>query len=446
MPGLLARIERGEPVDQMARAVGETLFRVLPCLSIEVVNGETSADQREAHEPCREAVLFVAHRGPDEPGNASDSSAVPASAELTSAQRGSLALRAMFVTDVQARAFRPLLETAVQLIALAPTGRPGSPKRESPPKPPAPPDPPTVDATVRRIYSDAARVARGTVGVLITGESGTGKEVLARFLHEASPRSEQSLVALNCAALPRDLLESELFGIEQGVATGVQPRAGKFELADGGTLFLDEIGDMAPETQARILRVLQEREVYRLGANKPRQADVRVVAATNRDLEELIDKGDFRADLYHRIADWTVELPPLRERRGDIPNLAAHFLREEAERQGIAVAGISHGAIDVLRGYSWPGNVRQLQREMARVVLFLEDEQLLQSTVLKDSIRSDQRRTDGSLKDRLEDAEARILRTELANHDGNVVAAAEALGVGRSTLYRRIKELGLEEG
>ena len=288
------------------------------------------------------------------------------------------------------------------------------------------------------------RIAQGHVGALICGESGTGKEVLARYLHAASLRARKPFVALNCAALPRDLLESELFGIESGVATGVEPRPGKFEMADGGTLFLDEIGDMALETQARILRVLQEGEAYRLGGQKPRSAGVRVVAATHCDLEKMMVEGTFRSDLYHRIADWTVVLPPLRERRVDIANLAAYFLDQETRRRGVDAAGISRGAMDLLEAYDWPGNIRQLEREMARSSLFLEQGELLESSHLRDAIRRVAEDGPLSLKERLEKVERVEISQVLVRHEWSVTAAAKELKLGVSTLYRRLRELGIE--
>jgi transcriptional regulator with PAS, ATPase and Fis domain len=280
--------------------------------------------------------------------------------------------------------------------------------------------------------------------VLIGGESGTGKEVLARYVHAASPRAGAPFVALNCAALPRDLLETELFGIERGVATGVEARAGKFELAHGGTLFLDEIGDMALDTQARILRVLQEREVYRIGGQAPRKAAVRVVAATNRDVPALLAEGRFREDLYYRIATWVVELPPLRARAADIPNLAAHFLGRECGRRGVRARGISRAALEALRAYPWPGNVRQLENEMARAALFLADDDVLDTSRLSPFVRQPAAAADGGrLEDALLHAEREAIRRALHAHGLDVSAAAATLGLGRSTLYRRMKALGL---
>ena len=310
-------------------------------------------------------------------------------------------------------------------------------------EPPRPPDPPTLVSAMREIYDQAARIAPSRVSVLIRGDSGTGKELLARYLHAASDRADEPLVTLNCAALPRDLLESELFGVERGVATGVDARAGKFESAHGGTLFLDEIGDMAPETQARILRVLAEGEVYRIGGHQAHPADVRVISATNRDLTAMLDDGGFRVDLYHRIADWVVHLPTLRERRADIPNLAAHFLGRACAERGIRAAGISRTALAALKTHDWPGNVRQLEKEMSRAALFLEDGELLESSRLQAEIIADAEigLADDDLKTVLEQVEKAHIEHVLAECAGDVTVAAERMGIGVSTLYRRMKHL-----
>lgn len=408
-----------------AQVVGAGLFEALPCQHVEIESSE-------------EGILFQAKR---------EIEGAPATVPVEIGDSGG-SVAVDFLLASQAQGFRPVVESAARFLALVDRRRP--PRTPSPrPTAPKPPDPPTVVPRVREIYEDAARVARGEVSVVITGESGTGKELLARYLHEASPRREEPFVALNCAALPRDLLEAELFGIEKGVATGVRSRAGKFELADGGTLFLDEIGDMAFETQAKILRVLQEGEVYRVGGQEPRQARVRVVAATNRNLDELREEGRFRQDLYHRIADWRVDIPSLRERRADIPNLAAHFLQREVQKAGIQVAGISRGAMKILQSCPWPGNVRQLEREMARAALFVEDGELLQSSHLQESLKEGGdtvlRERGGTLKQRLERWERMEIAQAIEQHEGNLSAVARALDIGRSTLYRRMKELAMED-
>lgn len=424
LPELARALAEGRSAEQLAGVVGLALAETTQALGVEIA----------ARRGGREGVVFTFGR-PDAAVGRLTQLPVPG---------GSWVVRVRLASELQERGFAPLFEACVWILGAA-LGKGQVPAGAwvQPAAPPLP-DPPSVVPAMRRLYTDAARIARGDVSVLLRGESGTGKEVLARFIHAASPRAAGGFVPLNCAALPRDLLEAELFGVERGAATGVEARPGKFELADGGTLFLDEIADMAPDTQAKILRVLQEREVFRLGATQPRPAHVRVISATNRDLDSMLAAGTFRADLYHRIADWEVTIPPLRQRRADIPNLAAFFLAREAGRRGITVAGISRGAVERLQGYSWPGNVRQLEREMARVVLFLEDGEAVESGHLQERIRlGDQATAEGSLGEVMDDAERRAILAALADHGGDTAAAAQALGIGRSTLYRRLKALGV---
>jgi hypothetical protein len=424
LPRLLRRLLNDREMEGMAQAVGQALFVAVPCLALDIGDGPG------------EAVRFTAR--------AEGVDVVDAGEERTGACAG-VAVRARFQTARLADAYAPLLETAAALVALGDAPRARRPRPERPAGvPPPPPDPPSLEASMRRVYDEAAKVARGDVSVLITGESGTGKELLARYLHTASSRADGPFVALNCAALPRDLLEVELFGIERGVATGVDSRPGKFELADGGTLFLDEIGDMAPETQASILRVLQERQVYRLGGREPHAARIRVVAATNRDLTPMIEDGRFRTDLYHRIATWVVELPPLRERRADIPNLAAFFLAREAARHGRRVGGLSRGAVDALTAFDWPGNVRQLEHEMARAVLFLEPGEMLDTMRLHPDILGRGPNPSGKLEAARASAERDEIISALQAHGGDVSLAAERLGISRATAYRRIKSLAID--
>ncbi|MEX1310386.1 MAG: sigma 54-interacting transcriptional regulator [Candidatus Sulfomarinibacteraceae bacterium] len=425
LPELVERLARGEGRDEVARAVGAALLRSLPCRRVEVLE-PTAGDA---------GVLFTGERECADP-----------TTEVTVSAGDGIELKVSFAGAALANAFQPLLRAAAALVSAAGARNAGSaPARSSRPEPPRPPDPPTLVRAVREIYEQAARIAPSRVSVLIQGESGTGKELLARYLHAASNRADQPLVTLNCAALPRDLLESELFGVERGVATGVDARAGKFEAAHGGTLFLDEIGDMAPETQARILRVLAEGEVYRIGGHKAHPADVRVISATNRDLTAMLGDGGFRTDLYHRISDWVVVLPPLRERRADIPNLAAHFFGRACAERGVRAAGISRAALVALSGHDWPGNVRQLEKEMGRVALFVADGELLESSRLQPAITAGAAHGSGvdDLKTVLETAEREHIEKVLGECSGDVAAAAERMGVGVSTLYRRMRILDI---
>ncbi len=423
LPDLMERLVRGEPRDEVARAVGAAMLQSLPCRRVEI--SVTSTDN--------EGILFSGERRCADP-----------TTEVTVSAGDDISLTVAFAGPGLAKAFQPLLRAAAALISVAGRKTVTDSPRAMPEVPPLrPPDPSSLAPEVQEIYRRAARIAPSRVSVLIRGESGTGKELLAGYLHAASDRADKPLVTLNCAALPRDLLESELFGVERGVATGVDARAGKFESAHGGTLFLDEIGDMAPETQARILRVLAEQEVYRIGGHEARPADVRVISATNRDLKTMLDDGSFRSDLYHRIADWVVVLPPLRERRIDVPNLAAHFLGRVCSERGIRAAGISRAAVAALQEHDWPGNIRQLEREIGRAALFLEDGGLLDTSHLQTEISSGENRRSEDLKSVLERTEKEHVELVLASCGGDVPAAAKVLGVGASTLYRRMKVLGI---
>lgn len=308
------------------------------------------------------------------------------------------------------------------------------------------PQPEPRDPAVRALYLQAARVADSDLAVLVQGESGTGKELFAKFLHQASPRREKPLLALNCAALPRDLLELELFGIEDGVATGVKARPGLFEQADGGSLMLDEIGDLALEAQAKLLRAIQERQVLRIGARSPRPASARLICATNADLQQRVQEGSFRLDLYHRIAAWTVRLPPLRERAADLAGLALYFLERAATERGVRAAGISERALGLMRAYQWPGNVRELETEMRRAALFLGEGDLLDSALLGEALHQSEPipAPGGSLEAQLTETERGAIRRALKASHGNVERAAGMLGISRASLYRRVQALGIE--
>ncbi|MCP4659839.1 MAG: FHA domain-containing protein [bacterium] len=426
LPRLLDQLCGNVDRPRLAQKVGYALFETMPVTAVEIIESGSSD----------KGVLYAAERPEQEEGQS----------RWREGTVGSCQARALFLSERIGRRYQPVIDSAALLLALADRRQdlpsPGVVHSMSAEKP----QPPSVDPVVQRIYDQAERVARGDVGVLIFGESGTGKEVLASFIHAASPRGLQPLVAINCASLPRDLLEAELFGVEKGVATGVEERPGKFEAADQGTLFLDEIGDMALETQAKILRVLQEKEVFRIGGHTPRPARARLVAATNRPIHKMIAEGTFRAELYHRIATWEVELPSLRHRRADIPNLAAHFLTMEAQRYGIQARGISRAALRLLRRYKWPGNIRQLKNEIARAVLFLEDRELLDTSRLSPAIRGAEHAEGGSsLAKILETVERDEIMAALTACAGDTAAAAEHLRISRPTLYRRIKNLGIQQ-
>src|SRR4051812_19813125 len=338
---------------------------------------------------------------------------------------------------------RPLLRLA--LAELAARRRTFRPVRPAPPAEEAEIAPPTgLGHEMVRIYRQAGKVARGDVPVMILGESGSGKEVLARWLCSRSRRAAGPFLAVNCAALPRELLESELFGIEKGVATGVEARPGLLERGSGGTVFLDEVGDMAPETQAKVLRVLESPVLYRVGGRTPVQVDVRFVAATNRDLETLVEEGGFRRDLYHRLAAFEVKLPPLRARREEIPSLAAAFLHRETAKSGAISPGITRAALGALVRYPWPGNVRELQNEIAKAALLLEPGEPLDLHHLSPRVRQEPAAPHSlTLEETVRQAEREAFTVALAATEGDAQRAMELLGVSRTTYYRKLKELGL---
>jgi DNA-binding NtrC family response regulator len=294
------------------------------------------------------------------------------------------------------------------------------------------------------------QVAPAKATVLITGESGTGKELIASLLHRLSPRAERPFITLNAAALPATLLEAELFGHEKGAFTGAQQRKpGRFELADGGTLFLDEIGDMPMEVQVKLLRVLQDGTFERLGGTRTLQVDVRVVAASNKDLTQEVETQRFRLDLYYRLNVITLALPPLRERREDIPLLVAHFLRKYAEQNRKAVTAVHQQTLQRLQAYDWPGNVRELENVIERAVVLAQGSTIgvaelpghLQETELVPS-SDDQLTLPTSAT--LADIERAAILHALQQSGGNRQAAARALNIGVATLYRKLKEYQLQ--
>jgi Nif-specific regulatory protein len=303
---------------------------------------------------------------------------------------------------------------------------------------------------VQQIVRLIEQLRDSAVNVLITGESGTGKELVARAIHYNSTRARRPLVTLNCAALPDSLVESELFGIERGVATGVERRIGKFEAAAGGTLFLDEVGDLSLTSQAKILRVLQEREIERLGGRKVILVDVRILAATNKDLEAEIKKGTFREDLYYRLKVIHIHTPSLREVGEDIPLLANSLLAQFCQEMKKEPKKLTPGVLQCLRGYPWPGNVRELENEMKRVVA-LSGRKVVTEEDLSDTIRRSgsegapaQSLLAGSFKETITALEKRLIVEALQTRRYNQQQTAKALGLSRQGLIKKIKRYGIK--
>ena len=322
-------------------------------------------------------------------------------------------------------------------------------------------------AAMQEVFRTIGRLSRSSMTVLITGESGTGKELIARALHEHSPRAGQPFIALNTTAIASELLESELFGHERGAFTGADSRRlGKFELANGGTLFLDEIGDMSADLQTRLLRVLAEKEFYRVGGQTPIQVDVRVVAATNKDLSEAVRKGEFREDLFHRLNVIHIQAPPLRERREDISLLLRHFLNEAAKELQVEPKQLTTDAIMLLESFDWPGNVRQLINACRRLTITAPGTEIQVEDVPVDlggsSVRGnsqsawitalaewaegqiDKESGKPLLQIAVPEFERALIRTALARAHGRRQDAAKMLGLGRNTLTRKIRELGID--
>lgn len=295
-----------------------------------------------------------------------------------------------------------------------------------------------------KILKQARAVADTTATVLITGENGTGKEVLARAIHEESSRVSAPFIAVSCAALPESLIESELFGHEKGAFTGAtQPRKGRFELADGGTMFLDEIGELTPSVQVKLLRVLQERCFERVGGTKTISVDIRLIAASNRDLEQEVDAGRFRRDLFYRLNVIPLTLPPLRDRQEDIPILAAHFAAKAAGKHGRAKPELEPALIEALLDYDWPGNVRELENLVERLVVLTRDSRLGIEYLSEKMLRAASKAASAD-ETTLEGAVAalrrRMVEKALQSENGNKVAAARRLGISRSYLHRLISE------
>jgi transcriptional regulator with PAS, ATPase and Fis domain len=306
---------------------------------------------------------------------------------------------------------------------------------------------PGHSAAMRALYAQIASLAATDLPVLLLGETGVGKEQLAHVLHASSARGRGPFVAVNCAAIPADLLEAEMFGIGRGVATGVTERAGKFQLAHRGTLFLDEIGDMAPVLQAKLLRALQGREVQPVGGATV-AVDVRVITATNSDLDLDIEAGRFRRDLYYRVAGVELRVPPLRERREDIPDLVAALLAACARESGRPVPPVTAGALQALTAYAWPGNVRELEHELRRLTYVGRYGQAIDGPMLSERILAsgpDEPPAALTLEAHVDRLERRLIRTALVRAAGKRALAARMLGISRNGLAMKMERLGLRE-
>jgi two-component system response regulator HydG len=439
------------PLERLA----ESLEEVLPSLAKGLTSPQEAADELvhrwiEVLPVGRAEVLRVGPAGEAVVAAASTQDRLPRNVttlEVEGPDGWRLRLRASDVAKLGP--LRPLLRLALASLAArsalrrrVDAARPARPAGMEPEETPAPPG---LGPAMSKLYRRTGKVARGDVPVLVLGESGSGKEVMARWIHARSRRAAGPFLAVNCAALPRELLEAELFGIEKGVATGVEARPGLLERGSGGTVFLDEVGDMAAETQAKVLRVLENTTLFRVGGRAPVQVDVRFVAATNRDLGVLVEEGGFRRDLYHRLAAYEVRLPPLRERREEIPSLAARFFHRELEKNGLASPGITRAVLGALVRYDWPGNVRELQNEIAKAALLLERGEALDLQHLSERVRRPpgqaSEAADLTLEGSLRQAERQAFAVALAAAGGDAAQAMELLGVSRTTYYRKLKEL-----
>ncbi len=313
------------------------------------------------------------------------------------------------------------------------------------------------DSAAIRTLKEQIEVAAPTNGwVLISGENGTGKELVARAIHTYSHRQDKPFIEVNCAAIPEDLIESELFGHEKGAFTGATAqRKGKFDQANEGTLFLDEIGDMSLKTQAKVLRILQERKFERVGGNRTIEVDVRVIAATNKELDEEIRRGNFREDLFYRLNVLPFHVPPLRERREDIPSLAKHFLHYFCRQESREVKSLSSGALKILQNYPWPGNVRELKNLIERLVIMVPDTVIREDHLPANLAFRSHQSGNGStrpfaaldaskFRDAREEFEKGFLLQKLEENDWNISRTAELIEIERSNLHRKIKSYGIE--
>jgi len=302
----------------------------------------------------------------------------------------------------------------------------------------------TRDAGMLKICRSVEKVAPAQATVLLLGESGTGKELLAKAVHQLSPRSAKRFVAINCAAIPENLLESELFGYEKGAFTGANKQTrGKIEYADGGTFFLDEVGDLSLSLQAKLLRFLQERVVERIGGREEIPVDVRIVCATHQNLKKLIEENRFREDLYYRLSEIVISIPPLRDRHGDAALLAHAFMHKFSRQEGRALLRFKQDALDAIEAYPWPGNVREMENYIKRAVIMAEGTQIgAEDLSLKTALVELE---PVNLRQVRDEAERKAIIKVLSRVDGNIIKAAELLGVSRPTLYDLINRYGLKQ-
>jgi len=300
----------------------------------------------------------------------------------------------------------------------------------------------TTDPIMLKICRTLEKIAPSDVTCTVLGESGTGKEVLAKALHRLSPRNKNRFVAINCAAIPESLMESELFGYEKGAFTGANKRTvGKFETAHQGTLFLDEIGDMPLNLQAKLLRFLQERVIERVGGREEIPVDVRVVCATNKDLKTMVRDGQFREDLFYRICEMEIDIPPLRERKGDKTLLARHFLKKFNEQEGLSINGFTPEATSAIESYSWPGNIRELENRLKRAVVMCDDKCISLDDIGLDSGEE----LSLNLRHVRQEAEAQAIKHAMLISEQNISSAAKLLGITRPTLYDLMKKYNIQD-
>jgi transcriptional regulator with PAS, ATPase and Fis domain len=305
----------------------------------------------------------------------------------------------------------------------------------------------------KHVLKQVGVIAPTNMTVVIQGESGTGKEVIAQMIHQESPRKENQIIAIDCGAIPESLVESELFGYEKGAFTGaITQKEGKFELANGGTIFLDEITNLSDANQIKLLRVIQERKIHRLGGKKDIKIDVRIIAASNVKIEDAVAEGNFRHDLFYRLNEFQIKLPALRERKDDIPVFAKHFLDDANREMSKDIKGFASEAMNVLLEYNWPGNVRELKNIIRRAVVLAENEQIIPENISFTIINEKENYTNGlhsnnngisTLEDATKEFEKDLIKKTLNQTGGNKIRAAKLLQMNRKTLYRKMKILGL---